>query len=90
MGGRSRKPAAFIGRLPDTASSEELRRFQPHLEDTGSGPLTLNATITGLRATPRSSDIGQMCMETLGNRCEGAFSAPRTVLAQSHPRVPHR
>ena len=44
-----RKLAAFIGRSPDTATTEELRRFQLHLVDTGTGPVTINATITGLR-----------------------------------------
>lgn len=44
-----RKLAAFIGRSPDTATTEELRRFQLHLVDAGTGPVTINATITGLR-----------------------------------------
>ena len=44
-----RKLAAFLGRSPDTATTEELRRFQLHLVDAGAGPVTINATITGLR-----------------------------------------
>ena len=44
-----RKLAAFVGRSPDTATVEDLRRFQLHLVDTGTGPVTLNAIITGLR-----------------------------------------
>ena len=44
-----RKLAAFLGRSPDTATIEQLRRFQLHLVDTGTGPVTINATITGLR-----------------------------------------
>ncbi len=44
-----RKLAAFIGRSPDIASTEDLRRFQLHLVDAGTGPVTINATITGLR-----------------------------------------
>ena len=44
-----RKLAAFLGRSPDTATIEELRRFQLHLVDAGTGPVTINATITGLR-----------------------------------------
>ena len=43
-----RKLAAFLGRSPDTATTEELRRFQLHLVDAGTGPVTINATITGL------------------------------------------
>lgn len=44
-----RKLAAFLGRSPDTATVEELRRFQLHLVDSGAGPVTINATISGLK-----------------------------------------
>jgi integrase/recombinase XerD len=44
-----RKLAAFLRRSPDTANAEELRRFQLHLVETGTGPATINATLTGLR-----------------------------------------
>ena len=44
-----RKLAGFLGRSPDTATIEELRRFQLHLVDTGTGPVTINATITALK-----------------------------------------
>jgi integrase/recombinase XerD len=43
------KLAAFLGRSPDSATVEELRRFQLHLVDAGTGPVTINATITGLK-----------------------------------------
>ena len=39
----------FLGRSPDTASSEDLRRYQLHLIDTGISSITLNGTITALR-----------------------------------------
>lgn len=44
-----RKLAAYLKRSPDTASIEELRRFQLHLVDQGTSPVTINATITGLK-----------------------------------------
>ena len=44
-----RRLAAFLGRSPDSASVEDLRRFQLHLVDRGTSPITLNATITGLK-----------------------------------------
>ena len=44
-----RKLSAFLGRSPDTATVEDLRRFQLHLVDSGIGPVTINATITGLK-----------------------------------------
>ena len=39
----------FLGRSPDTATVEDLRRYQLHLVDHGISPITLNATITGLK-----------------------------------------
>ena len=44
-----RKLAAFLGRSPDTATVEDLRRFQLHLVDQRTSPITLNATLTGLK-----------------------------------------
>jgi len=44
-----RKLAAYLKRSPDVATVEDLRNFQLHLVDTGSSPMTLNATLTGLK-----------------------------------------
>jgi site-specific recombinase XerD len=44
-----RSLTAYLGRSPDTATVEELRRFQLHMVDRGSSPITLTATITGLK-----------------------------------------
>ena len=44
-----KKLAAFLKRSPDTATVEDLRRFQLYLVDQGTSPITLNATITGLK-----------------------------------------
>lgn len=41
--------AKYLGRSPDTASAEDLRLYQLHLVDAGTSPITLNATITGLK-----------------------------------------
>jgi len=41
--------AAFLGRSPDTATSEELRAYQLHMTDTGITPTTFNARIVALR-----------------------------------------
>jgi integrase/recombinase XerD len=43
------KLAAFLKRSPDSATVEELRGFQLHLVDSGTSPITLNATLTGLK-----------------------------------------
>ena len=39
----------FLARSPDTAGSEDLRRYQLHMVSTGVSRTTINATITGLR-----------------------------------------
>jgi hypothetical protein len=39
----------FLGRSPDTASNEDLRRFQLHLSEKRVGAPTINLTISGLR-----------------------------------------
>jgi integrase/recombinase XerD len=44
-----RQFAAFLGRPPDTASVEDLRRYQLHLVDHGISPVSLNAAITALK-----------------------------------------
>jgi integrase/recombinase XerD len=44
-----RKFARYLNRSPDTATAEDLRNFQLHLVDHGASPITLNATITGLK-----------------------------------------
>jgi len=41
--------ASFLGRSPDTATSEELRAYQLHMTDTGVTPTTFNARIVALR-----------------------------------------
>ena len=59
------KLAAFLRRSPDTSTVEDLRRFQLHLVDRGTSPITLNATLTRLRSfsdvmlhQPQRSDFG--------------------------------
>ena len=44
-----RKLAEYLHRSPDTATVEDLRNFQLYLVDTGTSPVTLNATLTGLK-----------------------------------------
>jgi site-specific recombinase XerD len=44
-----RQFAGFLGRSPDTATAEDLRRYQLHLVDGGTSPVSLNAAITALK-----------------------------------------
>jgi integrase/recombinase XerD len=41
--------ARFLGRSPDAVSGDDLRRFQLHLVQVGTSPITINATIIGVR-----------------------------------------
>ena len=38
--------AAFIGRSPDTATAEDLRRFQLHQRQSGMQPPSLNSAVS--------------------------------------------
>ena len=40
---------AFLGRSPDTAVPEDLRRFQLHQAQTGVRPPTINSSVSALR-----------------------------------------
>ena len=44
-----RQFTAFLRRSPDTATVEDLRRYQLHLVDHGTSPVSLNGAITGLK-----------------------------------------
>jgi site-specific recombinase XerD len=44
-----RRLARFLGRSPDTATAEDLRRFQLHLVKAGVSAITLNATLTAVK-----------------------------------------
>src|SRR5450631_3265787 len=41
--------AAFLGRAPDTATAEDVRRFQVHQRESGVQPPTINCRVSALR-----------------------------------------
>src|SRR3984893_5166099 len=41
--------AAFLGRSPDTAQAEDIRRFQVHQHESGGQPPTINCSVSALR-----------------------------------------
>jgi len=41
--------ATFLGRSPETATAEDVRRFQLHQLETGVQPPTFNGTVSALR-----------------------------------------
>jgi hypothetical protein len=57
--------AAYLGRSPDTANFEDLRRYQLHLAGSGAGVPTLNQTISTLPQTFTNSEVargsGEVC-----------------------------
>jgi integrase/recombinase XerD len=46
---RVKEFAAFLGRSPDTAKTEDVRRFRLHLASSGAGTPKINATVSALR-----------------------------------------
>jgi Phage integrase, N-terminal SAM-like domain len=62
--------AAYLGRSPDSATVEDLRRYQLHLVDGGTSPISLNAAITK-RCAPR------FCRVAFGSRTPIRCRAPR-------------
>ncbi len=44
-----RRFATFLGRAPDTATVEDIRRFQLYQHENGVGPATINSTVSALR-----------------------------------------
>jgi integrase/recombinase XerD len=41
--------AGFLGRSPDTATAEDIRRFQVHQHESGAQPPTVNCSVSALR-----------------------------------------
>src|SRR5260370_39729462 len=46
---RVKEFATFLGRSPDTAKSDDARRFRLHLASSGAGTPKINATVAALR-----------------------------------------
>ena len=86
--------AAFLGRSPDTASFEDVRRYQLHLAASGVGVSTLNQTVSTLRfffrVTLRRHDIVEHTPWRLRTVEEGA-SFWKSGFAEriDHDRISH-
>ena len=46
---RSRNFTAFLGRSPDQAGAEDLRRYQLHMRSIGASATSMNAAVSALR-----------------------------------------
>ena len=71
--------AAFLGRSPDTASFEDVRRYQLHLAASGAGVPTLNQSTATLRFFFRVT-LGR------GDIVDTPSSTPRRSIPASPPR----
>jgi integrase/recombinase XerD len=67
--------AKFLGRSPDTAAAEDLRRYQVHQTETGVQPPTVNSSAVALRfffrsrsAAPTSRRSSRACIIRAGCR----------------------
>jgi site-specific recombinase XerD len=63
-----RRFAAFLRRPPDTATPEDIRRFQLYQHENGVGPATINSTVSALRffftVTLRRRDLARSLVVT--------------------------
>jgi site-specific recombinase XerD len=63
-----RRFAAFLRRPPDTATAEDIRRFQVHQHENGVGPATINGAVSALRffftVTLRRRDLARSLVVT--------------------------
>src|ERR1039458_1879184 len=62
--------SGFLKRSPDTATAEDIRRFQLHLSETGASICNRNRIMTGLRflfrVTLRRLDLAEFLIEAAG------------------------
>jgi integrase/recombinase XerD len=67
-----RRLAAFLGRPPDTATAEDLRRFQLYQHENGLGASTINGAVSALRflftVTLRQPDLARSLVITRNPR----------------------
>ena len=81
----------FLGRSPDTASSDDLRAYQLHMTDTGVTPSTFNMRIVALRfffgITCGREDMKRfMQFKTKPKKLPMVFSVQRRCLTYSWQR----
>ena len=64
--------ATFLGRTPDTATAEDIPRFQLSQHENGVGPATINSTVSALRflftVTMKRRDMSQVLVLTRNPR----------------------
>jgi hypothetical protein len=71
--------AALLGRSPDTATSEDLRRFQLHMAQQQISAGSINAAIAALRFLPAHDAAGRAGQAAAGSLCDAVAATARTV-----------
>ena len=74
--------AAFLKRSPDTATAEDLRRFQLHLAESGLSICTRNRTMTGVKFMFRVTLRRQRCSLSCGNGGRRAHAGTTSACRQ--------
>ena len=90
-----RKFAAFLGRSPDTATSEDLRRFQLHMAQQQVGPSTINAAIAALRffftvTLERSDHVRPLRIVTEPRKAPVVLSQEEAARLQAAPGLKYK
>ena len=78
--------AKFLGRSPDTATADDVRRFQVHLSENGARPSTLNSATSALRFFfGTETDIGRPRSINSSARTgnDGGLATPSAVCGSS-------
>ena len=88
--GNVRAFAAFMGRSPDTATAEDLRRFQLHQRQSGMQPPGINSAVSALRffftVTLDRPDLARrLTVVRQPRRLPAVLSAEEVVLLQAAP-----
>jgi len=68
--------AAFLGQPPDTATAEDIRRFQVHQRESGVQPPTINCSVSLCASSSPSHSTGRICRDAWSWRAIHA-SCPR-------------
>ncbi len=83
--------AAWLKRSPDTATPDEVRRFQLHLVEGGASICNRNRIMTGVRflfrVTLRRHDLAALRTHVVVHGCPLAFYSDRHGISASTPRT---
>ena len=85
-----RKFAAFLGRSPDTATSEDLRRYQLHMAQQQASPSMINAAIAALRFFFTVTHAHDRRRGVIPSRLAPPVARTRQARRRVPPRAPPR